>query len=136
MKIVSVFTALSLALALSACTVSDSEREACESAGNSVETREFETQKRGERFWQGAIESGPLSFCSSPQGHILTVYNDVVTEPRRGIFGDGADNIYIFEQCEEIGGVTYSTERDTGDSTETSFACLQDGRVVSFERRS
>lgn len=135
MKKITVFAVLGLSLTLSACEVSEEERAACEADGNTVEKAQFETQKKGSKFWDSAVESGDLHFCSSPQGHIMEVYNDVVTEPSRGLFGDSKDNLYVFGKCEEMGGITYETVESSGDSSETRFACVQDGRVLSFESR-
>lgn len=134
-KIATILTSAALVFLVTACEVSDEERAACEAAGNSVETDEFFTQEKGKRFWDTAVKSGELHYCASPQGHIMDVYNDEVTEVSHGLFGDSKDNIYVFEKCQEMEGITYETEDGDSESSTTKFVCVQDGRVLTFEHR-
>lgn len=110
-------------LLLAGCSVSDSERAACEERGGTVTSERF-TYSSG---FLNDRRTGRLHFCESSNGAILEVYNELITEVNEGFLGTSGDNITIFNECNRLNGETFRTRYSSGKSTFTRFACVVDG---------
>lgn len=122
------------AVGLSSCSVSvtASEEAECESRGGSVERDSFIIFENPGFF--DPSQSGPLDYCEDPSGTIIDVYNEKIeTLSDSWLLSDY--NKDTWRNCENLGGETFKTSKNVGNSSSTRYVCIQDGRVVTMEIR-
>lgn len=116
--------AVALAATLAGCSVSDSDRAECEARSGHI----TETRYPFQSTWLGESRTGKLITCSSDSGTILKVYNEEIAAlDDGGLFGPSGANRQVFEECQELGGITYKTQVKSGKTYTSRYACVFDG---------
>lgn len=112
---------------LTGCSVSNSERDACEASQGTVQSQNFDY--KGSGFWRQ--RTGKVYFCSRGNA-MVNVYNDEVLKVASGFFGTNKNNTYIFNECAKISGHTYKTTYTSGKTSYTRYVCIRDGAYVKL----
>lgn len=125
-KLVATIIMASLSLvSLTACSVSDKERQACESGGGHVVSEAFQTGRKG--FW-GRETTNRMTYCKVNNA-IERVFHDAVTPEKVS----GKKQSWATE-CQDEGGTLYEVKyhRKVGKiyTTRYDYLCVAQGQVV------